>query len=75
MLALSTETIRVEFVSVASSAGGVLQVIAKWKERGWMIGTRGSKGVGYIHVTVRCLLVFSLHGYSNDSGQFHTFDI
>lgn len=58
-----------------SSTGGMLQVIAKWKERGWMIGTRGSKGVGYIHVTARCLLVFSLHGYSNDSRHFRTLDI
>eukprot|EP00931_Biecheleriopsis_adriatica_P050332 TRINITY_DN29133_c0_g1_i1.p1 TRINITY_DN29133_c0_g1~~TRINITY_DN29133_c0_g1_i1.p1 ORF type:complete len:441 (-),score=117.15 TRINITY_DN29133_c0_g1_i1:26-1297(-) len=27
---------------------GAMRVIARWKERGWMIGTRGSKSVGCI---------------------------
>jgi len=36
---------------VAPDYDAAMLVIAKWKERGWMIGTRGSKGVGYIHVT------------------------
>ncbi|CAK9036833.1 Adenosine kinase 2 (AK 2) (Adenosine 5'-phosphotransferase 2) [Durusdinium trenchii] len=28
-----------------------MSVIAQWKERGWMIGTRGSMGVGYIRAS------------------------
>ena len=45
-------------LSVHSSGCRIIitQVIARWKERGWMIGTRGSRGVGYIGVAAGCLV-------------------
>jgi len=36
--------------SAPSDYDAAMLVIARWKERGWMIGTRGSRGVGYIGV-------------------------